>query len=102
MGWYFVTDITTRSARVSMIPLTPEEDKEETIFEGLWAELRATQYAAWMNEKGENGTFDSGPVGPTPKAPRTWIAVPVEGVQGFGDIPGTERDNEGCAKADVL
>ena len=88
MGLYFVSVMGPGSARVSKLPSSTLEPKEEAIFEGILAELRAIEYATWMNERWwDGGSFDREPSTPYPKAPGTSFGlVPLQGLQGNGGI----------------
>ncbi len=104
MGWYFVTDVAEGYARVSMIPSYDGEYKEEIVFTGIIAALRAGEYASWMNLRGDNGGFNREPSSPYPKAPATPTdGLPLQGMQEVRDIfseaVGTEQ---GLTTRDVL
>ncbi len=69
-GYYLVLDVREYFARVSRVERPSENQifgviKEEAIFEGTFAELRAREYADWMNGKGGgDGDFDREPSNP--------------------------------------
>lgn len=106
MGMYFVTDAIEGSARVSCVPGSSLEPKEEALFQGVLAVLRATEYAAWMNRRSDDGgSFNREPSDPYPNTPcgASSLRVPLEGLQGRGDIPFVEgREGERVAQGDVL
>jgi len=104
MGWYFLSDVAEGYARVSMIPSNDSEQKEETVFTGVLAGIRAGEYASWMNLRGDNGGFNREPSSPYPKAPGTpAYGLPFQRMQEAGDIlPEAMGAEQGLAARDVL
>jgi hypothetical protein len=105
MGFYFVSDVTEGSARVSMVPGSSLEPKEETVFEGILARLRAAEYAQWMNRRNDDGgSFDREPTEPYPDSPRaTTFRMQLQRMQGGGCVLSEEvAERSRVEKRDVL
>jgi hypothetical protein len=104
MGFYFVSDITEGSARVSMVPGSSLEPKEETIFEGILARLRAAEYAQWMNKRSDDGgSFDREPVAPNPQTPGAHtFRMQLQRMQERGCVLSSETITGRVEERDVL
>ena len=102
-GFYFVVDSTYGYARVSKYLSNTLDHKEEAIFEGVYAEQRAIEYANWMNRE-DDGDFDREPSNPNPETPReTSHSVSLQGLQGRRPVFPQAVD-EGCRveRRDIL
>ena len=96
MNFYFVVDSTYGYARVSKYLCNTLDHKDEAIFEGVYAEQRAHDYADWMNGKEDDGDFDREPNNPNPETPREASSrVSLQGLQGRRPVF-PEAVDEGC------